>query len=55
VRTSKARGSASASPGSQLTEDLRSLGEAFTARGDHVVEQTLARAKQRDVDAASRM
>ena len=36
-----------------LTSELRSLGEALAARVDEVVEQTLARAKQRGVEGAS--
>jgi diguanylate cyclase (GGDEF)-like protein len=39
--------------GSDLANDLRSLGEALAARVDDVVELTLARAKQHGVDSAS--
>jgi diguanylate cyclase (GGDEF)-like protein len=39
--------------GSDLANDLRSLGEALAARMGDVVEQTLARAKQHGIDAAS--
>jgi len=54
VRTKKARASPSASlRGADLTNDLRSLGEAVAARVGDVVEQTLARAKQHGIDVAS--
>ena len=54
MRTKKARASPSASlRGADLTNDLRSLGEAVAARVGDVVEQTLARAKQHGIDVAS--
>jgi diguanylate cyclase (GGDEF)-like protein len=54
VRAKKARASRSASArGLDLANDLRSLGGALAARAGDVVEQTLARAKQRGVGTAS--
>jgi diguanylate cyclase (GGDEF)-like protein len=49
VPAKTARDSPSASRGSDLANDLRSLGEALTARVGDVVERTLERAKQRGV------
>jgi diguanylate cyclase (GGDEF)-like protein len=54
VSAKKARASASASArGSDLADDLRSLGEALATRAGDVVEQTLARARRQGVDGAS--
>jgi diguanylate cyclase (GGDEF)-like protein len=54
VRTKKARASRSASArGSDLADDLCSLGEVLAARVSDVVEQTLALAKQHGIDGAS--
>jgi diguanylate cyclase (GGDEF)-like protein len=55
LRSREAHASPSASAtGSDLTNGLRSLGEALTAHVEDVVEQTLARAKQHGVDTTSR-
>jgi hypothetical protein len=54
VSAKKARASASASArGSDLADDLRSLGEGLATRVPDVVEQTLTRARQQGVDPAS--